>query len=367
MVEKAATPKIPALRKRALKLASAMTTPLVPDDYLSLLNPNWSAKEATGTIQEIKPETDQASTIVIKPNHEWDGHKAGQYLRIGAEINGVRHWRAYSITSDPGHPEGLLSITIKYVEEGLMSPWFLKECKPGTMVFLGEVEGEFGLPDPLPPKILSISAGSGITPVMSMQRELIRQDHDADIVHIHSARSADQFIFGDMFRDLQGERDHYVLHERLTGDVGRITPDDLEELVPDWRERHTFLSGPREMIDAFEAHYEEHGSDETVLHIERFQPVVGEGDAEVGSGGTVAFKVRDAEATCDVGVSILVGGEEAGADLPFGCRMGICHTCVGKLLSGSVRDLRTGEITQAEGQTIRTCVNAPEGEIEIEL
>ena len=77
--------------------------------------------------------------------------------------------------------------------------------------------------------------------------------------------------------------------------------------------------------------------------------------------------VTDVEATCDVGVSILVGGEEAGALLPFGCRMGICHTCKGKLRSGSVRDLRTGELFDASGQTIRTCVNAPEGHVEIEL
>jgi ferredoxin len=66
-------------------------------------------------------------------------------------------------------------------------------------------------------------------------------------------------------------------------------------------------------------------------------------------------------------VSILVGGERAGAILPYGCRMGICHTCVGKLCSGRVRDLRTGEVSGDEGQTIRTCVNAPEGAIEIEL
>ena len=100
---------------------------------------------------------------------------------------------------------------------------------------------------------------------------------------------------------------------------------------------------------------------------ERFQPVIGDGTAEVGSGGTVTFRVQDKEASCSVGVSILVGGEAAGALLPYGCRMGICHTCVGKLKSGKVRDLRTGELTSDEGQTIRTCVNAPEGPIEIEL
>ena len=367
MVERAAAPKVPVLRRRLLHAAKAMTTPLLPDDYLGLINPLWSAREATGTILRVTPETDEAATVVIKPSHAWGGHRPGQYLRVGAEIDGVRHWRAYSITSDPHHPEGLLSITIKYVEEGRMSPWFLREARPGALVFLGEVEGTFLLPDPLPARILSISAGSGITPVMAMQRELDRLDHVTDVVHIHSARTPEQFIFGAMFRELQGRRPGYTLHERITGEQGRITPADLDGLVPDWRRRHTFLSGPRDMIDAFEAHYREHGGPETVLHVERFQPVIGDGSADVGSGGSVSFRVQDVEARCDVGISILVGGEQAGAMLPYGCRMGICRTCVGRLKSGRVRDLRTGELVTDAGQTIRTCVNAPEGPIEIEL
>ncbi len=367
MVERAAAPKVPMLRRRLLQAARAMTTPLLPDDYIGLLDPRWSTREATGSIVRVTHETDQAATVVIKPSHEWTAHKPGQYLRLGAEIDGRRHWRAYSITSDPGHPEKLVSVTVKHVEEGLMSPWILRRAKPGTLVFLGEVEGTFGLADPLPGKILGVSAGSGVTPVMSILRELDRRDAVDDVVHIHSVRTPDRFIFGPMLRELAARRPGYSLHERLTGEHGRLDPGELDALVPDWRERETFLSGPREMIDAFEAHYLQHGSENTVLHVERFQPVIGTGKAGVGSGGSVSFRVQDVEAACDVGVSILVGGERAGALLPFGCRMGICHTCVGRLRSGKVRDLRTGELFTDEGQTVRTCINAPEGPIEIEL
>jgi ferredoxin len=119
-------------------------------------------------------------------------------------------------------------------------------------------------------------------------------------------------------------------------------------------------------MDVMEEHWKM-AADPSLLFTERFQPIIGRGDADVGSGGTVSFRVTDVEATCHVGVSILVGGEEAGALLPFGCRLGICHTCVGKLRSGQVRDLRTGELHGEPGQTVRTCVNAPEGHIEIEL
>ena len=126
-----------------------MTTPLVPDDYLGLLDPRWSARELTGTIARIKPETEEAATVVVRPSFPWPGHRPGQYLRIGAELNGIRHWRAYSLTSDPDHPDGLVSITVKHVPEGLMSPYFTRQITPGEMVYLGEVEGEFRMPEPV--------------------------------------------------------------------------------------------------------------------------------------------------------------------------------------------------------------------------
>lgn len=366
MVERAAQPRVSKLRRQLLRLARAATTPLLPDDYIGLLDPRWSTREATGTIEEIRPETEDAATVVIRPSFPWPGHRPGQYLRLGAEVNGVRHWRAYSLTSDPTHPEGLVSVTIKRVEGGRMSPYFVGRAEPGSLVFLGDVEGTFGLPEPLPPRLLLISAGSGVTPLMSIVRELARRGALDDVVHLHCTRTGDAFIFGGMLRAIARSEEGYALHEQISSVDGRLTPELLDERCPDWRDREAFLSGPRDMIDTLEAHWRAEGDPER-LHTERFQPIIGTGDADVGSGGTVYFRVTEVEATCDVGVSMLVGGEAAGALLPYGCRMGICHTCVGKLRVGAVRDLRTGELFAKQGQTVRTCVNAPEGHVEIEL
>ena len=368
MVERAATPTVSRLRRRAAQLARSLTTPLLPDDYLALINPAWSARELTGTVVEVRREADGAATVAVRPNFPWPGHTPGQYLRIGAEIDGIRHWRAYSITSDPDHPDGLVSVTVKQVEGGKMSPFFTELCEPGMILYLGEVEGEFGLPADRPPpaKLLMISAGSGVTPIMSLVRDLDRRAALGDLVHLHGTRTTEHFIFGPMLRGIAERRPGYRLHEQCSESDGRLMTTNLDELVPDWREREAFLSGPREMIDAFEERWEAEGLAER-LRTERFQPVIGTGDAEVGTGGSVRFRVTDVDATCGVGVSILVGGEEAGANLPYGCRMGICHTCVGRLRSGQVRDLRSGEVHGEQGETIRTCVNAPEGHVEIEL
>ncbi|MFN2612722.1 MAG: ferredoxin reductase [Solirubrobacterales bacterium] len=366
MVERGADPRVSGVRKNLLKAARALTTPLLPDDYIELMNPLWSTRELKGRIEQVRPETEDASTIVVRPAFPWPGHKPGQYLRIGVEIDGRRHWRAYSLTSDPEHPDGLVSITVKHVPEGKMSHYFTRQAQPESLVFLGEVEGTFNLPEEIPGKLFFLSAGSGITPIFSMLRELERRKAIGDVVHLHSERTADGIIFGRAFDQIADRNRGYRRHVNLSSQSGRIKPADLNDLVPDWREREGFASGPSELLDEIGSYWADHGDAER-LSMERFQPVIGQGDAGLGTGGTVRFRVTEVEATCDNGVSILVGGEDAGASLPFGCRMGICHTCVGKLAQGKVRDLRTGELGGEEGEMVRTCVNAPEGHVEIDL
>lgn len=365
MAELGAQPNVPQLRRRTLHAVRSLFTPLLPDDYLELINPLWSTRELRGRIERIDHETPDAVTVLIRPGFEWSGHRPGQYLRIGVVVDGVHHWRAYSLTSEPGRPDGCISITPKLVEAGKVSPYLVRAARPGDVVRLGGVEGTFVLPEPLPPKLLFISAGSGITPIMSMLRSLHRDGAFDDAVHVHSARSAEGVIFADLLGRIEEAHEGYRLHLRLTGEEGRLAPDDLDRLCPDWRERHTFLSGPAGMLDAMSVRWERDGDSE-LLHMERFQPVIG-GEPGEGEGGMVRFLKSGVEARCESGTPILVGGEEAGATLPFGCRMGICHTCVGRLCKGEVRDLRTGKVHGSEGEMVRTCVNAPEGPIEIAL
>jgi ferredoxin-NADP reductase len=280
-------------------------------------------------------------------------------------VNGVHHWRAYSLTSDPGHPEGFISITPKLLDGGVVSPFLTQKARPGTIVRLGGVEGEFKLPDPVPAQLLFISAGSGITPIMSMLRCLARQDALTDAVHIHSARTPEDVIFGDELRELARRHEGFDLHERHTATQPRLQPSELDHLCPDWDEREAFVSGPAGLLDAVTEHWERHGDCDR-LHSERFQPIIG-GDAGDGEGGTVRFLKSDTVTECDGGTPILEAGEAAGLDLAYGCRMGICHTCTGRLCSGQLRDLRSGKVHGKEGEIVRICIAAPEGPVELDL
>ncbi|MDQ2629739.1 MAG: ferredoxin reductase [Actinomycetota bacterium] len=365
MAERGATPNVPKVRQRALHAVRSLFTPLLPDDYLELINPLWSTQELRGRIERIVPETPDAVTVLIKPGYEWGWHQPGQYLRIGVVVDGVHHWRAYSLTTDPGRPDGLIGITPKLVDSGKVSPYLVRQARPGDIVRLGGVEGTFVLPDPPPRKLLFISAGSGITPIMSMLRSLDRDEALHDVVHVHSSRTPEGVIFGEQLRDLDSRCSGYRPHLQITSEAGRVAPAHLDELCPDWRERRAFVSGPGEMLDALVEHWGAEGDPE-MLEMERFQPVIG-GDAVAGEGGVIRFLSSGVETECDGGTPILVAGEEAGAELPFGCRMGICHTCIGRLCEGEVRDLRTGEVYGVEGEMVRTCVNAPEGDVAIAL
>ena len=237
MPERGAPPNVHPVQRRVLKALSSFSSPLLVDDYLELINPLWSTRELRGRIEEIRHETPDAATVLIKPGYRWSGHRPGQYLRIGLDIEGVRHWRAYSLTSDPWREDGLISITVKNVDEGKVSPYLVRRGRPGTIVSLGGVEGDFTLPDELPGKLLFVSAGSGVTPIMSMIRHLDHSGELEDAVLLHSARHTDDVIFGAELRELAGRRSGFHLHEQLTREAGRMGPQDLDRLCPDWRER----------------------------------------------------------------------------------------------------------------------------------
>ena len=273
--------------------SGALSSPLLADDYLELINPLWSTRELRGRIEHINHETEDAATVLIKPGYRWSGHKPGQYLRIGLDIEGVRHWRAYSLTSDPWREDGLISITSRTSTRAKSRRTWSAAAARARSSALGGVEGDFVLPEDPPKKLLFISAGSGITPIMSMLRHLDHADEMNDVVLLHSARHTDDVIFGSELRDLAERHNGFKLHEQLTRDNGRMGPGDLDELCSDWAEREAYMSGPGEMLDAFTEHWDEHGDCDR-LHMERFQPKLGLGEAGEGEGGSIKFLKSDA-------------------------------------------------------------------------
>ncbi|WDZ82450.1 ferredoxin reductase [Micromonospora cathayae] len=350
------------LRDRLLRLAGAVTTPLLPDDYLDLVAPLRAGADLRGRIVAVRPETRDAATLVIRPGRDWRGHTPGQYVRLGVDVDGVRQWRAYSLTSPPRPGNQQLTVTVKAIPDGKVSNHLVRRVRPGTIVQLDQAQGDFVLPATVPDRVLFVTAGSGITPVVGMLRSGALAG--ADVVVAHSAPGPDDVIFGTELRDLAA-RGAVRLVERHTDTDGLLDPAALGTLVPDHLDRQTWACGPIGLLDALEAHWAAGGVADR-LHTERFRPTV----IAPGEGGEVTFTRTGTTVSADGATALLDAGEDAGVLMPSGCRMGICFGCVVPLRQGAVRDLRTGETTTAlpgDGVLIQTCVSAAAGPCDIDL
>lgn len=364
-------------------LTAPLTTPLVIDDYLKLINPLWSARELRGRIVEVRPETPDSATLVIKPGWGFTfDHQPGQYIGIGVLVDGRWRWRSYSLTSVPrtavGGPRTVvgvprtITITVKAMPEGFLSSHLVGGVRPGTIVRLAAPQGDFVMADPAPARVLFLTAGSGITPVMSMLRTMRRRDQIGDVVHLHCAPTPADVMFAEELAGLQRDRPGYRLIIRATRTEGRLDLADLPAQVPDWRDRQTWVCGPEGLLAGAEKLWTEERMSHR-LHMERFAPVrlgAGQlgaaGDGGTGDGGTVTFARSGAALECDSATSLLEAGERAGVRMPFGCRMGICHTCVVSVVQGRVRDLRTGAEQEA-GTRVQACVSAPSGDCVVDI
>jgi ferredoxin-NADP reductase len=350
--------------ERVRKAGSKLTTPLLPDDYLRLLNPLWSSRELRGRVEEVIPETEDAATLVIRPGWGWQyDHHPGQYVGIGVQVDGKFQWRSYSVSSPPRRSRRTISITVRAMPEGLLSGHLVSGLEPGTIVRLALPEGDFVLPDPPPQRMLFLVGGSGVTPVMAMLRTLDRRGTMPDVVLHYSSPAVERMIFRDELTGLAGRHDGLTFHELHTDTDGMLDLADLDAICPDWRERETYACGPGPMLDAVTEHFEEQGLDDH-LHLERFSLELG---GEGGEGGSITFRNSGKTIDADGATTVLEAGEEAGIGMPFGCRMGICHTCTLTLVSGTVRDLRNGDEYGNPNEPVQTCVTAAVGDCTLDI
>ena len=344
-------------------VAQRITTPLLPDDYLKLANPLWSARELRGRVVEVRRETEDSATLVIKPGWGFSfGYQPGQYIGIGVLVDGRWRWRSYSLTSPAVTGSRTITITVKAMPEGFLSTHLVGGVAPGAVVRLAAPQGNFVMPDPAPAKVLFITGGSGITPVMSMLRTLARRRQITDVVHLHSAPTESDVMFAAELADLQRSYDGYQVRLRSTRTQGRLDLVRLDDEVPDWRERETWSCGPEGILNTAEKVWSAAGIAER-LHLERFAASKA---AVHGQGGTVEFARSGKTITADAATPLMDAGEQVGVRMPFGCRMGICQSCVVGLLDGYVRDLRTGA-EREPGSRVQTCISAASGDCVLDV
>jgi ferredoxin-NADP reductase len=348
----------------------ALTTPHGIGRYAELVDPTWTRTEARGRVLAVRRQTPGTVTLTVRPNGRWRGFSAGQYLRVGVELDGVRHIRCYS-PAGSAHRPGEVELTVKRQEGGRVSSYLYDQAAAGLVLDLSDPDGSFVLPAARPSRLLLVSGGSGITPVMSILRTLCDEDYRGETVFLHYAFTAADVPYAAELEEIAARHPNVRVVRALTdaddGDLaGFFGPAHLATVAPWYAEAETYVCGPAGLMDAVAALWEAEGLTER-LHIERFLPaVVPVSSPDGGSAGTVTF-ARSGRSAPDDGRSLLEQAEAAGLQPEFGCRMGICHSCTRRKISGPVRNLVTGEVCTDPDADVQICVSVPAGDVDLDL
>ncbi len=337
------------------------------DRYLELISPAGTVREARAEVTAVRHQTARSVTLTLAPNAAWEGFAAGQYVRAGFEIGGVRRTRTYSPAGSE-HASGL-ELTITEHPGGAVSPWLRQGLRPGAIVHLAAAQGSFVLPADRPQRLVLISGGSGITPVMAMLRTLVDEEHRHPIGFLHFARTGADWLYEPEVRALAGRGaapiDVHYRHTRGRGAQPRLDAEAMAGLVGDPSEAHVAVCGPPALLNTVRACWAAIGGDPERLLAETFTAprLTVTGDA---ARGTLRFARAGREVAIGAG-TLLEQAEAAGLAPAFGCRMGICKTCTCRKSVGAVRNLRTGEVSEEEDEDIQLCVSVPAGDVALQL
>lgn len=354
-------------RLLSLETLETLVAPNGFDRYGELLDPVWSMRDVRAKIESVRRTTPRSITLTLRPNSNWQGFEAGQHVGLTVEVDGVLQTRFYSPASSALRSDGLIELTVTAHPEGKVSQHLLVHADVGAVVGLSPAEGEFVLPEQRPRKLLLIGGGSGITPVMSMLRTLSDEGFDGEITFVHYARTAKDAIYAaelNTFPDVHVKQIFTRAGGAKNALSGHLTREQLAKIDPDYAAAEAFVCGPNSLIEAAERIWSAEGIRER-LHTESFvlpEPVIVAGDAT----GSVTFSKSEVQSAND-GTTLLDQAEAAGLSPRCGCRMGICHTCIAHIDEGAVRDVRTGEVKTVKNEYVQICVNAPVGDIDINL
>jgi ferredoxin-NADP reductase len=348
----------------------------------------------------VRQETHDVKSFFFRaPNERTFAFEPGQFITLELEIEGESINRCYTISSPPTRPH-TISITVKRVPDGKVSNWLHDNLQTGGKVRVLGPAGEFTCARHPARKFLFLSAGSGVTPLMSMSRAHHELGEDRDIVFVHSARTPDDIIFARELDLIASNQTHFrtaFVCERVgartnwPGVTGFLSLSLLKLIAPDFLEREVFTCGPAPYMQAVRKLLDEGGFDRSRYHEESFSfetvsevatqlttmhvaDVLQHADAPVTAGSfaealeeaagfeplpapapaetetrfKVSFVKSHREIECAGGQHVLDAAKKAGVRLPASCTQGMCGTCKVKLVSGEVAMKHAGGIRQRE-------------------
>ncbi|MGR3250111.1 MAG: 2Fe-2S iron-sulfur cluster-binding protein [Paracoccus sp. (in: a-proteobacteria)] len=345
----------------------------------------WTDDEPLECVS-ILPESPNVVTVCFQaPSGRPFEFLAGQFLTLELPVPGGPLYRTYTISSSPSRPKSL-TITIKAQPDSLGTRWIIDNLRPGMRLKVKGPAGRFTSTHFPAKKYLFISAGSGITPMMSMTTEIYDMGRHCDIVFVNCAQRPSEIIFKrrleHMATRIEGLDLKWVVQEGdtyqpWTGYKGRFNQLMLGLMAPDYLEREVFCCGPEGFMQAVSEALAGLGFDMAHYHQESFGapeagqlPVVESGTTEEALAETAQLVFADSGIThdCTAADTVLNAARAAGVAIPFGCSMGVCGSCRIRKLSGEVHMVHNGGISDDEVEEgyILACCSNPRGTVTLE-
>lgn len=361
------------LRERAYALAQLFVFPRSPRDYLR--GSTLSTGGHRVRVVSARSECEGTTTLTLSPAPA--SFLPGQHVDVSVLVDGAFQTRTFSISSAPG--ARTFDVTIRAAARGRVTPLLVSTTKAGDELRVSAPKGDFVLSGSNTEPLLFVTAGSGITPVMSMLRDARDRSTLAsrDVVHVHFERTRARVLFDGELTALSKTHATYVRTCVLTGDAIDVESmlAKVREACPDLATRRTYACGPAPLLDAMRALYKDMDLPDR-LSTESFglpsslygeHGEHGESGEDASEAGRISFTKSQVHVDADGRTSLLVLAERAGLKPVHGCRRGLCHSCEAPLVSGTVRDLRTGMLTQGTGGCVQLCICAPMTDVEVAL
>lgn len=357
-------------------------------DHWASFGVQWASGESKRIeCLNVVEETHDVKTFVFQcPDYPALAYEPGQFLTVSPVIDGQSVSRCYTLSSTPTRPF-TFSITVKRVPGGAVSNWLHDNLRAGSALAASGPAGIFTPVAAAAKKLLYLSAGSGVTPLMAMTRAAADLHADLDIVFVHSARTPKDIIFREelarLERALPNLRTLFFCEglgdePDWQGPLGRLSADELQRRIPDFREREVFTCGPKGYMDATKALLGDNGFDLGRYHQESFDinaEEVLEAMAEPAPAGQAqdTFTVRLARSgkvfSMTPDQTVLSAAKKAGAVVPSSCSQGVCGTCKTAVLEGTVEMKHNGGIRQREiDKGLRLlCCSRPTSDLVVDL
>jgi ferredoxin-NADP reductase len=325
-----------------------------------------SGEQKTLLCCDVREETHDVKTFSFRcADFSALSFEPGQFITVSPVIGGQTIARCYTLSSSPTRPFSF-SITVKRVPNGVVSNWLHDNLRAGDSLIASGPAGSFTPVGHPARKLLYLSAGSGVTPLMSMTRASSDMAAKLDIVFVHSARTPSDIIFHHELTRMQatqpGLRVLNVCEGKGTnadwnGPMGRLDLQLLSEQVPDFREREVFTCGPKGYMDAVKDVLAKGGFDFQHYHQESFDiaalveaPLIELAPVVEQTAGLFTITLSRSGKTFDMPANqtVLAAAKKAGAIVPSSCSQGVCGTCKTAVLQGTVEMNHNGGIRQRE-------------------